>query len=249
VPDLPLPAVLERWLAAAPQSRPALTHLGPDGTRIELSAATLANAVAKGVNLFAEELLLEPGDLVAVDLPRHWQVPVVVLSAWAAGLTVALGPVPGAAATLAAPGPGAAAPPTGEALAVSLHPWGLPLAADTPAGWQDWAALARMQPDLAHLRWPAAGTPWLQDGARAWSADGLLARAQELAAAWQVPTGGRLLTLLDPLAPDGLLALTAVPAAVLGSAVLAGPGADVTAITAAERIHASAARIETGGTG
>lgn len=233
---------MQRWLTAAPASRPVLTHLGPDGTRIELSAATLANAVAKGSNLVADELMLEPGDVAAVALPRHWQTAVVVLSAWAAGLTVSLDP-PDAhvAATVAAvPGTGAA---VGQALAVSLHPWGLPLGASTPPGWADWSAIARMQPDHAELQWPAPGQPWLACGTERFDGTGLLARARERAAGWALPPGGRLLSLLDPMTVDGLLAVTVVPAAVGGSAVIAEPGSDVSRITAQERNDTVAAEV------
>lgn len=242
MPEPARPDVLGRWLTASPASRPVLTHLGPDGARIELSAATLANAVAKGSNLFVDELMLEPGEVVAVALPRHWQTPVVVLSAWAAGLTVSLDPPhSGVAATIAGPAP--AVSPVGQALAVSLHPWGLPLGAAAPAGWADWSAMARMQPDHADLQWPGPGQPWLIRGGERLDGPALLARARTLADGWSVPDGGRLLSLLDPMGVDGLLAVTVVPAAVGGSTVMADPGSDVSRITAQERNDAVAAPV------
>ncbi|PFG32541.1 TIGR03089 family protein [Sanguibacter antarcticus] len=76
-----------RTLTADP-GRPRLTWYGPDGERIELSGAVLANWVSKTTNLLAEELDAEPGTVVALDLPPHWRTLVWALSAWQAGAEV-----------------------------------------------------------------------------------------------------------------------------------------------------------------
>src|SRR3954466_8334075 len=55
------------------------------GERIELSLTSLENWVAKTANLLVDELDLEPGDPVAVDLPPHWQTAVIVLAVGVAG--------------------------------------------------------------------------------------------------------------------------------------------------------------------
>jgi uncharacterized protein (TIGR03089 family) len=58
------------------------------GERIELSAVTLDNWVAKTANLLVDGLGWGPGDTASVALPLHWLTPVVILGALAAGLTL-----------------------------------------------------------------------------------------------------------------------------------------------------------------
>src|SRR3546814_6009151 len=54
-----------------------------------LSVATYANWVAKASSLLVEELDLERGQRILVDLPTHWLGPVFLGAAWNAGLVVA----------------------------------------------------------------------------------------------------------------------------------------------------------------
>jgi uncharacterized protein (TIGR03089 family) len=225
VPNFPtLARVFEHWLADRP-SRPLITYYGPSDTRIELSTATAANAINKATNLFADELLLDPGDVVWFRLPCHWQAPLLALGAWSAGLTIDIGadPPADAAATLAVPGliPDEAA---GIQLAVSLHPWGLPLGSDTPADWQDAAAMTRSQPDQATATWPADPQAWLRTGAVKLRGSDLLARGRELGLAWALPRDGRLLTSLPPTQPNGLLSCTVAPAMAAGSVIMVESG-------------------------
>ena len=56
--------------------------------RMELSAATLANWVAKTANLLQEEFDVGPGSSVAVALPVHWQTAAVLLGTWSCGAAV-----------------------------------------------------------------------------------------------------------------------------------------------------------------
>ena len=79
------------------RTRPLVTHYdGPD-SRIELSVATVANAVAKAASMLRDGLGLPPGAVVSIDLPRHWQLPVWVMAALSVGATVGreVGPRPG----------------------------------------------------------------------------------------------------------------------------------------------------------
>src|ERR671921_2208898 len=70
-------------------ARPLLTHYDDStGERIELSATTLDNWVAKTANLLQEEFDVGPGRTVAVALPVHWQTAAVLLGAWSCGATV-----------------------------------------------------------------------------------------------------------------------------------------------------------------
>jgi uncharacterized protein (TIGR03089 family) len=58
------------------------------GERVELSAATLGNWVAKAANLLQDEFDVGPGSTVAVALPVHWQTAAVLLAVWSCGATV-----------------------------------------------------------------------------------------------------------------------------------------------------------------
>lgn len=69
--------------------RPALTCFSADG-RTELSGHVLANWVIKNVNLLRNELLVEPGAHLVVQLPAHWKRTVMILSGYLAGLEVSV---------------------------------------------------------------------------------------------------------------------------------------------------------------
>lgn len=70
--------------------RPLLTVLTAE-RRDEQSAASLAQWAAKGAHLLEADLLAEPGDVLTLDAPLGWPSVTVLLAAWWAGLTVALG--------------------------------------------------------------------------------------------------------------------------------------------------------------
>ncbi|UZN01902.1 TIGR03089 family protein [Cellulomonas sp. S1-8] len=72
--------------------RPRITWYGPDGERVELSGAVLANWVAKSTNLLVDEADAAPGVRIALDLPPHWRALVWALAAWRCGACVVLGP-------------------------------------------------------------------------------------------------------------------------------------------------------------
>src|SRR6478736_298469 len=70
-------------------ARPLITHYDDStGERVELSATTLDNWVAKTANLLQEEFDVGPGSTVAVALPVHWQTAAVLLAVWSCGATV-----------------------------------------------------------------------------------------------------------------------------------------------------------------
>jgi uncharacterized protein (TIGR03089 family) len=58
------------------------------GERLDLSAATLTNWVAKTANLLVDGHGLGTGDGAAVELPPHWLTAAVLLGCWSAGLAV-----------------------------------------------------------------------------------------------------------------------------------------------------------------
>lgn len=71
------------------RTRPLVTHYSGPGSRVELSVATAANAVAKAAGLLRDGLGLAPGEaVVSVDLPRHWQLPVWIWAALTVGAEV-----------------------------------------------------------------------------------------------------------------------------------------------------------------
>src|SRR5690606_22701298 len=88
------PALVADLLRADP-ARPLVTFYDDaTGERTELSVATWANWVAKTSSLLVEELDVERGDRLHLDLPTHWLGPVFLGAAWNVGLVV----VPEAAA-------------------------------------------------------------------------------------------------------------------------------------------------------
>lgn len=83
--------VLEQLTTDHPQS-PRLTCFDDQRTeRIELSGAVLVNWISKAANVLQEEFDVEPGSIVAIDLPTgHWRTLYWALAAWAVGASVAL---------------------------------------------------------------------------------------------------------------------------------------------------------------
>src|SRR5687767_11300870 len=83
------PAALLATARDRDPARPLLTHYDDStGERVELSATTLDNWVAKTANLLQDEFDVGPGSTVAVALPVHWQTAAVLLGAWSCGATV-----------------------------------------------------------------------------------------------------------------------------------------------------------------
>ena len=61
------------------------------GARMDFSAQTLDNWVAKIANMLEEELDLEADSTIAIDLPSSWQAAVVALGALASGPSYSFG--------------------------------------------------------------------------------------------------------------------------------------------------------------
>jgi uncharacterized protein (TIGR03089 family) len=178
------------------RTRPWVTHYDGADSRIELSVASVANAVAKAASMLRDGLGLSPGAMVSIDLPRHWQLPVWVMAALSVGATAGRNL---AAGDLAAPidvrivGPqglasiaGGADPGADEVLACACDAFGLPVAGGVPAGVIDVGVEVRAHPDQfspepdadrtarllvqgVPVRWAElAQTPGAQPGARLW---------------------------------------------------------------------------------
>lgn len=214
------PELLDALLSAGP-SRPLVTaYDDASGERTELSVATYANWVAKTANLLADELMLEAGDTVLLDLPPHWLGPVFLGGAWAAGLAVTTDVDQEAAAVLCGPDdPGRHLDRSVPVLACSLLPFAARFGGALPEGVLDHGLLWAGQSDVfAPLSPVTADTTAWQPGDL--TQGDLLARAAERAAG-SAPT--RLLTdapatldagvpaFLEPLVSGGSLVLVRRP--------------------------------------
>jgi uncharacterized protein (TIGR03089 family) len=178
------------------------------GERVELSVVTYANWVAKTAGLLQDELELERGGTVVVDLPTHWLAPVWLGAAWSLGLAVtpdspdAADP---AAADLVVCGPeglerhATAGVPV---VALSLRPMGARFAGPLPEGVLDYGVVVWGQPDSFVPLDPPTGddVAWRARSESVTQA-GLLQSAG--AAATSAP-GTRLLTDTAPSSRAGL---------------------------------------------
>jgi uncharacterized protein (TIGR03089 family) len=155
------PAELLRRRVAADPSRPLVTFYDDrTGERVELSARTFDNWVAKTANLLVDGLGAQPGDRVVLALPPHWQTAVWLMACWSAGLVAEPVDMPAEAVApersepVTGPGPYILAvteevldtviddPNAEEVIGLSLHALGGPLAV-CPPGVVDYAVEVR----------------------------------------------------------------------------------------------------------
>ena len=90
----PDPSTTGRALLAALEAlgpTPALAWYG-EASRIELSGHVLANWVIKAIGHLHDEVALEHGDTVVLDLAPHWKRLVLALATWSLGGEVVLLP-------------------------------------------------------------------------------------------------------------------------------------------------------------
>ena len=185
------------------------------GERTELSVTTWANWVAKAGSLLVDELGLERGDHLRIDLPPHWLGTVFLGAAWNAGVVVTdtedVHAVVCGPATLEEWAPRAAEV---VVLAAALLPLGVRFPEPLPPGVHDLGIEIWSQPD-AFVPWdpPGADDPAVVAGgeqrtqAELWTA----------AAAGAPEPGSRLLseanpvtelaTFVEPLVSGGSLVL------------------------------------------
>ena len=191
----------------ADAGRPLVTFYD-DATseRVELSVTTYANWVAKAASLLVDELDLERGDRLQVDLPAHWLGPVFLGAAWTAGLVVvdsAPDAVVCAPASLDRWAPRADELPV---LACALLPMGVRFAEPVPPGVHDVGVEIWAQPD-AFTPWdPPTGDDLAGDLDGSRTTQGELWSAA--AAGTLVTDGGRLLSEANPASPPGIATFT-----------------------------------------
>jgi len=174
---------------------PFLTYYDDvSGERIELSALTTANWVAKTANLLVDEYDLEAGETVAIGLPPHWLGVVWALSTWSAGASLTSGD-----GTLAITGPDFAIRGTRETIASALLPLGGRFREPIPEGVHDYGAEVYNHPDVfVPFDPPAADFPAYDGRTHA-----------DLIAAVK-PIAERVLTTANLVTPDGIVTLVGV---------------------------------------
>ncbi len=229
VPPPSVPPTIPAALAAALRTdpgRPLVTFYDDaTGERVELSVKTFDNWVSKIANLFSDELMLEPGDRVAIDLPTHWLSPVTAVAAWVAGLVVVLRP-PGETSAAAVHVVGADALShahalTGRVVACSLRPLGGRFIEPLPQGWLDFALEVPAQPDVVLTPAPTSpDTAALDDGEQLLTQADLVEGGVGGAGVLELQAGGRLATDLNPMTTDGLVAALLAPLVTGASLVL-----------------------------
>ncbi|MFX4291169.1 TIGR03089 family protein [Streptomyces bohaiensis] len=217
------PYDLLRSALAADGARPLVTYYDDaTGERVELSAVTLANWVAKTAGLLQDELGAEPGDRLALLLPAHWQTAAWLLACSATGVVADIGGDP-ATADLVVTGPDRleeARACTGERIALSLRPLGLRFP-EAPEGFTDYAVAVPGQPDtFQSFEDPDPDGLALTVDGRPFTAAELVTEARAAAAELGLPTGGRLMSTRDYGSWPGVAAGLYAPLAVGGSVVL-----------------------------
>lgn len=200
------PDVLAAALRAEP-ARPFVTFYDDrTGERVELSVTTYANWVAKTAGLVQDELDVERGGLVLVDLPTHWLGAVWLGAAWTGGQVVTTDSALVGDADLVVCGPEGVEQYAEHAdsvpvAALSLRPLGARFAEPLPTGVVDYGAVVLAQPDVFVPLDPPSqdDDAWRETGGTRTQAE-LLTAAEE---APLVEQGGRLLTDLNPCSPQG----------------------------------------------
>jgi uncharacterized protein (TIGR03089 family) len=213
-------------------ARPLLTYYDDaTGERVELSATTLDNWVAKTANLLQDEFDIGPGSTVAVALPVHWQTAAVLLGTWSCGATVLDtaaeddGGLTGVDVVLAArdrlpaleddDGDDGA-----EFLGLSLHPLGAGMAGYAGRA-RDFALEVRTAGDrFVPYRPPDPAAPGLVVGGLELSLGGLVDTAVELAGRLGMGPEDRILVDAQVAAEAGPVAWLLAPLAAGASIVL-----------------------------
>ena len=192
--------------------RPAITVLRRD-RRDEQGMASLAQWAAKGAHLLEADLLLEPGDRLALRGPATWPLAAVALAAWWAGIVVTLD----GDAEVAVVHEGYDAPSGAEDVlftgdAVDGSPTG-------PVAGEPWAQAVQAFPDHPP-------TPRGHGTSAALEHDGLVATQQELIDRVAEEQGVLGIELATVGAVDGLIAVAVRPF-VTGRATVVLAGADL----------------------
>ncbi|WP_346619995.1 TIGR03089 family protein [Blastococcus montanus] len=248
-----LPADLLTAVVRRDGAAPLLTQYDDaTGERVELSAVTLANWVAKTANLLQEEFDVGPGSRVAVALPVHWQTAAVLLAVWSCGATVVEtaaeddGRLDDADVVLAAQDrlPALEELDLPELLGLSLHPLGMGMTGYAgPA--RDFALEVRAHGDVfSPWQAPDPAAAGLHAGGLELRLGGLVDAARELAGRLDVVPGDRVLVDEQTATEAGPVAWLLAPLAA-GASIVLVRSADPALLpgrAATERVTASLGR-------
>lgn len=227
------PAELLARRVAADPARPLVTFYDDaTGERVELSAKTFDNWVAKTANLLVDGLGAQPGDRAVLALPQHWQSAAWLFACWSAGVVAemtepsrATGPYLLVASEEVLPTV-LDDPDADEIVGLSLHALGGPLK-DCPPGVLDYAVEVRgygdrfvsyapVGPDAPALR-VMAGT---HVTFTTFSAPDLVREAAAAAEKWGLDAHSRVLVHMPFDTLDGILAGLLAPLTVGGSVII-----------------------------
>lgn len=214
---------------------PLLTYYDDaTGERIELSATTFANWVAKTANLLQDELDVSAEDEVGILLPAHWQTAVILFGAWSVGARTTNSPT---AQAVFCTDETLAVADADTLVALSLAPLGRPFTTP-PEGAIDYAAVVPGQPD----GFAAYDPPTDETAATADLTQGdVVEEAAETAAELGVRERDRVLTVLPWKDFDDWCAGLLAPLSV-GASVVLCVNVDTDALSAraeAERVTAT----------
>lgn len=226
---------------------PVLTFVDlAHGERTELSAASLENAAAKIANALREEFELEPGAVLGLHVPQHWQRAAWCAGAWTAGCVVSPGGSGPEVDLVVATAAGAAElVDLGRArpvVVVSMHPFGLPLTHELPPGCIDATLAVRQQPDAYLFAPPDPGNEALRVDGRRLTQQEAFDSAADLAREWGLVAGGRLLVDAGLDDAEAWLGALAVPLVAEASVLLVGGGHAGPTLIERERVTATARR-------
>jgi uncharacterized protein (TIGR03089 family) len=195
------PADLLHREVARDGARPLVTWYDDRaGARVELSVVTTANWCAKIAGLLTDEYDAEPGVVVTVDLPLHWQTACVLLAIWVCGAAVAIGDT--GDVRIAA---------SGDAdIVVAPDPMGVGLSRLVGGQPDDFVPLVPVDPSTLALR--LRGSEWTHEQ--------LAASAHHAATHHELGRQARVLSTMSYDNVDGLDAGLLAPLAAGGAVVL-----------------------------
>jgi uncharacterized protein (TIGR03089 family) len=226
------PADLLRRRVSDDPSRPLITFYDDaSGERVELSARTFDNWVAKTANFLVDGLAAEPGSRVVLALPPHWQTAVWLMACWSAGMEavpagldgIEPGSVPGPYLLVAAEEVlerVLADRDAEEIVGLSLHALGGGLA-ECPPGVVDYAVEVRAYGDrFVPPPGVTPGSPALSVTNTTLSGTRLVEVAREAGVNWGLHAGDRVLADVPFTTVDGLLAGLLAPLASGASVII-----------------------------
>lgn len=197
-----------------------------DGSRTELSATSVANAAAKIANALVMEFDAEPGTRVGLALPWHWQRATWLGGIWASGCVAVVDEESVSSCDLVVTDELSCeqliARGCTDVLAVSLHPFGLPITTPLPQGSRDVTVDVRNQPDALLVGGRFDDTPALELQGTVSTQSEVIAAALALAQTWGIAEGSRSLLARDDMSEsESWIAPLALPLVTHGSVVMA----------------------------